>query len=597
MYISPVTQYNFNTNRTQRINLNNRQTPAFTSLSAGKLGRTTTEAFDGVMSAYNDIVSKLALKTSEGIELLQKDYPDITIGEGLVFHNCGDDKVSIAIKKAESAEYKGLTKIIVRKGNSTWSERITLDSFLFKDNDRLVKNFDKTHIKQFPKDIEFESQQVIDGQNYEKRLETVLEKLDFAMLKFRKYLSKNMDTHIKLPDGIIPYKTGIKLEKVDKLNEEINSVRNSYSSKSRFKMTEGFNDYVPVTGTKSFVFKCDDGKLISYSRVESSKYKDLKRVVVYDENKTPLRCFNIVDNKKIIANTNDNYPAYLPDNPVFADEKQMLEQKFIPDLDKSLDLYYEKLSLFKHRIDNFVKSRESVNGVLSDENINDLSVITELYNSINAKLKSVSDVKASNIRTMYENIEASAGKRGFTFVNFDGGKKVSITPLKSKDSGSLVKLVIQNDDNSESQTFLIKDFKNVVKNYNPDYPQIIPRVLKFYNDFELENININPCLKFLKEELAKFDGFVSEEIKPKPRPVKPVVSKIIKQPKSVKTQQTKTENQSIDIKKSPRYKDLIKECNAELTMAMNNINGGLDEFNMTLSKIQQKVAAFFEQNK
>lgn len=596
MNISPILMYRYDSNNRnlQNRKINANQQIAFKGIPSGRLGRTTIDAVDSVLMAYRDIVSKLNLKTDEGIEAIHKAYPDIKIGEGLVFHNCGDKNVSIAVKSAESSKYSGLTKIIVRQGNSTWSERIVLDSFLLKNNDRLVKNFDKTHLKSFPEEYEFESQQIIDDRQYDKKLQDIMENLDFAMLKFRKFLSKNADTFIKPPDGIIPYDTGKKLNSIDNITNNIALIKNSFSSAIRNNMYKGFDDYVQVTGSQCNIFRCDNGNLLEYSNIKSVQYDNLKRLVVYDSDKKPLRTFIIQNNEKIIANTNDMYPSYLPQKPVYADENEIKSQNFLPDLNKYLDIYNEKLKAFKLHIDKFASKYNGSAGDVSLSDKNDLQDIKHVYDSIFAGLNSVNGVKRSEIKTNYPNLESAAGKRGLTFVNFDGDKKVNIFPMKYRNSDSLLRITITNADDTHNKTFLLHNLTNVVNNYNPEYPSVIPPVLKYYNKFEIEELNMSPALKFLKEELGNFNSYVTEQIKPKPKPVKEPAPKMIKEQKP-KLEKIKTIEKKKNIVKLPEYKQLMKECNLQFANAMKNIHTGLDDFNKTLAEIQQKVADFYTQ--
>ena len=109
----------------------------------GLLKRDTSRMMEDFLHAYREIKAILERKTPEGIEKIMSEFPNITIGENLVFHNCGEDKNSIHIKVAQSEKHRGLTYISRRKGNTEWTNRIFLESFMFKDTNKLISNFDQ----------------------------------------------------------------------------------------------------------------------------------------------------------------------------------------------------------------------------------------------------------------------------------------------------------------------------------------------------------------------------------------------------------------------------------------------------------------------
>lgn len=83
-----------------------------TPVCNGYLKRETKFMVEDFLHAFLEIKAWLE-KTLKGIEHLNSIYPAITIGEGLVFHNCGDKNNSIVIRKAEAHKYQGLTYMLV----------------------------------------------------------------------------------------------------------------------------------------------------------------------------------------------------------------------------------------------------------------------------------------------------------------------------------------------------------------------------------------------------------------------------------------------------------------------------------------------------
>ena len=107
----------------------------------GILKSKTSYMMQDFLHAYQEIKKILEQKTAAGLEKIALNFPDITIGENLIFHNCGEDKNSITIKVAESERYKGLTYIARRKGNTEYSKRILLNSFMVEGSSKLIKNY------------------------------------------------------------------------------------------------------------------------------------------------------------------------------------------------------------------------------------------------------------------------------------------------------------------------------------------------------------------------------------------------------------------------------------------------------------------------
>ena len=133
--------------------------------SVGMLQRSTSYEVEGILHAYREIMSKLNSKTEEGLNFIRKNYPNVTIGEGLTFHNCGKDKTSILIRCAEDLKYMGLTRIVVREGQTYEASRRVKDSFMLYNHDRAVINFNETHSKQFPNESKLATTEELQNSN------------------------------------------------------------------------------------------------------------------------------------------------------------------------------------------------------------------------------------------------------------------------------------------------------------------------------------------------------------------------------------------------------------------------------------------------
>ena len=206
------------------------------------------------MSAFKAIKAKLNSLSEEGIKYIEANYPDISIGESLIFHNCGDKKSSILVRSAESLEYSGLSRIIERKGNSTWSERIVLNSFLIDNEEKLLVNEDENKQKNFPKERVYLSQAEVEQNKLEPALQSVVADLDFALLKFRKFLATIGSDYEKTPDGVLPYNIVSMFRDIQKYQKEIDLKLANLPKKVELSLRKSFPNYKLITGLTTHAF-------------------------------------------------------------------------------------------------------------------------------------------------------------------------------------------------------------------------------------------------------------------------------------------------------------------------------------------------------
>ena len=590
-------------NNYKRINNNTQTSPiAFRGMS-----QNTVRTLESINSTLKDLTSKLNLKTEAGLEKLQEMYPDFSIEKGLIFHNCGEKKLSIAIKSAESKDFQGLTKIIVRQGNSTYSKRIVLDSFLVKDSRQLVSNFDRTHLSQFPKNCEFYTDEEISSGGMETKLNVILEELDFAMLKFRKFLAKNMDTDLKLQDGIFPQYVSNNIAEIFKIYDDVSSRLSGLSKRFSYNIKSTYQDYaLKIGSTDHTLTNIGPEKLsMTLTRPNLSEHSDMAKLVVYNADGSIRNAFLIKDNNKLVANFNDKYINYIPEKLIYTDAQKLDSPENLPLLNTYLKMYRTKLEDFKMFVAKAIydKSYKAPDGIFSGKEAKHITNIIEQYNEITEFFSTLTPAKVNTIKSNFPELYISAGKRGFTFQNFENNKSITVLQMASKNEPNLLRITIGGE--NSAQMYLIKYGQKVVKNYNPEYPQMVPPVLKFYDEDEIKELELAKPLEFVDSMLTKFKTFVQEENErlsaPKIRQVKePHVTERVSKEKPAKLAQPKVvQPKPAKPIKQPKIssldkKQLIKECTNELANAMKGIEDNLDNFNQTLELIKEKVTAFFE---
>ena len=601
-------------------------TPNFKSVVAPKTARfnlPTIRVVDTILNGYKDILTKLDRKTPEGIKFLQEHYPDITIGESLIFHNCGKDKSSILIYIAEGLKNKGLTRIIERQGASSWGNRILKNSFTIEYNDKLIKNEDKENHVNFPKERIYYTEDEVEKENLEETLKTVLEDLDFAMLKFRIFLNKNNNMHTKIPTGKLSSILLSNFSHIDNLTSDIHNTLKTLPPKVSLEARHLYENYKMNTGSPTITFQNigEENLSISYHSFNSKLGENFKRLSVYDSSDKLLRTLVITEDGKIIKNHNQNFETALPDKPIFADEKEILSDEYKPTLEKYLNLYKEELTKFHTHIKKFSTNRferlHSEPLVLPETNQVLIKSISDNIIRIQAMFSNFDANSVAYIKKTIIDLFAPPGRKGITFTGFQGDKSVYFLPVKSNTHSGLTRLTIINADNSE-EIYLIKDGKHIVKNFNPKYPQIIPPNLIYANQSDTP-VDLSEALDFINKKSIAYKNVVSEFLENKSsrqekikeerqlakqkaqeknnlkKEKKEAIAKTRQEEKSGKEKIKNNRAQKVIQKQEKSAKqEIIKLCREKISELGKNINSSNESFNSLLKELQDKISQFLE---
>lgn len=547
----------------------------------GRLKRDTKILIDDILHAHRDILSKLELKTEKGLEILAQNYPDIRLGNVLAFHNCGEDNNTIIIKTGETEKNKGLTYLSRRLGTRRSEKHQVLEAFMLDGNERLVKNFNKEFSERFPADKEYYSQEEMEKLGHEEDLYKLLQELDFAMLKFRKFLDKNMSDNLKLPDGRIPYQIASEIRQTLKRCDEIDS--RSSNEIQRLKLLElnrAFPGYVDTPGgLRSYMFKNlgEEQVTINFSQV-NREGENLKRLAVYNKNGRPIRTFLIKNDEKFISNLTKTNPTYIPDKYTYADSKE-IEKKYLPEFQKYLKLYTDKLEEYSSYIDSYIKNQADKKrvGKLSTEVHFAIKDSIQLYNTAKSTFQKINPRKAAEIKRIVGNLDLNFDRNGIWFNNPEKGKTVQILPINNKRHENLARITIIDNETQETQLFLIKDFSFIVKNYNQSIPENIPAKLFYANIAEVEEANLEQYCRFIKLKLEELNAQADYAFENRNMPAKR------KERKNSITPTAKTEE-----------KIIIKECKKQFVEALKHLDLGIENFNKSLQEIQEKIAELYK---
>lgn len=610
MYITPILNNNIvkhnSNNKINKQNSVNFTGVSLKTLPAGRLEFKTTQKINNILYAYEDIISKLALKSEEGIKFVTENFP-VTIKDCIIFHNCGQNNNSIAIKVG-GKNFKNLMHIVRRKGNSTWSEKIVEEAYMIENASRLLSDFKTNHMRIFPEERKYFSQEEIVNNDDDKNLQQLMDDLDPVLLKFRIFLLKNADKYVKAPDGKIPYSIMEEIRSTEKLIEEARSASKKIPKMQLYKLLdEQHKEYIPLSGNSTYSFKnLGEEKLtISFAPVLSQYHEDLKRLSVYNEDGSLKRVFMFQDNK-MVKNTSPNNPNYLAEKFEFYDEKEILSDSVSGEFSKYLNLYKKAVLKLQAIVTQRVKAIESkfVEGSLEANVKENLETASKMFEKIQDLYSKASNVDKGVVKSELakENIEFNL--RGITFSTKEGFKEVYFQPVKSNFHSNLLKLFITDKATEEREYYLVHNNEKIVKSFWANSPNIIPQTLKYLEEARMpdlsaiskETSDLLVKLKTRIEEILEREKATRIQNKEIARFEVANVANSRKISRAEKSKVSKEKN-NIDLELSEEHKKLIKSCRAQLTNALKNLDEGLEGFNKSLQEIQQKVVDFYNKNK
>ena len=557
----------------------------------GILESKTSYMIQDFLHGFEDIKNLLSRKTDLGLAKIAENYPEITLGENLVFHNCGEDKSSISIRVADSEQNRGLTYIARRQGNTESTKKIILNSFMLEGHDKLVKNFKPNYSKYFPKQKEYFSKEAIIDLHLEEDLQKVLADLEPMFLKFRKYLVKNSNTYLKLPDGKINHEDISKIKEAFRICNNIEELVQNISHKRYLEMNNNFKDYGNISGLKSYIFKNlgEDEVSINFSEFQEKRGYDLKRLYVYDKEGSIIKLFTIIDNEKFATNINPNTPSVLPEKYTYANTKE-LEKKYLPEFQKYFELYLDKLKEYQMYVNKTVDEilKQDISGEFDLNASSLLSEALDWYKIAKIKLRKLPQPVDLFIRTKVQKIEPAIGKTGFWLKDDDRKKIIQFLPLNNQEHKNLIRISITDMNTSQKKDFLIHDFKHIVKNYNPQYPTVIPKFLKFASEKEIEESELEFEFRHIRKKCEELAIKADEAFEKREG-----ITKQLKEQKKLEKAEEKAKKKV----EADKCKEFKMNCKKMFNDALNNIDSNFENFNQVILEIQNNVAEFYNSQK
>ena len=539
------------------------------------------DSLNYIGKAYQEISEHLSLKNDKGLEIIQKNC-DFELGRSMIFHNCGKDKNTILVSVPDSKTPRELMKIVVKKGKDYPDNKIFLNSFTISEYNKILKDENPNKAYIFPNNAEFLKSEELKNTNIESNLQNVLEDLDIEMLKLRKYLIKLGEQFSKPKVFKLEDKTLENFKNIDSLYEKTDKLLKTLPEKFSIKLRNEYGDYKLQAKQPTHILTNigDEKNQIVFKKLNNPTHGTLTRIMVLDQNDEIVKGYLFDKENRLISNFNPKNFNIIPPKLTFHDKGSA--EAIMPELEKYLQKYSEKLEDFNKFLNQkiYERSLAPVIGKIKGEPLEQVKGLYEIYDDLTEKFSQLNNTALSKIKTSYPKWNAIGGQRGFVFKT-GNGENISIVKMNGKNGNKFIRLCIA--DKGESK-YLLFSQDQVVKNFNPKYPQLLPPVVKYYNDIEIDEIGIEPFIKKAFSEIEEFKNYFDSP-NPIPQNISDNYSEISKCGKSAN-----------NIKKSDseEYKKLMKECKTRFAEAMQNAENNLQDFNKILADIQKKINNFFE---
>ena len=592
-----INTYNFNNKKYTNYNFQNKNLYFSKNInfkgSTGILNYKIADNIASIGKAFGDILNILSQKTDKGIEFIEKNC-DFEFKRSMVFHNCGHDKNTILINIPENKQAKNFIKIVVKKGKEYPNNRIFLHSYAISDFNKILKDENPNIAYSFPNKNEYLNQEELKNKNIELNLENTLSDLDIAMLNLRKFLNKISTEFLKPEIFKLENKNLENLKSIDYLYKQTDDLLKNIPSRLSNNLRSNYGDYKLQAKQSSHILTNigDLQNQIVYKKLEHPLHGTLTRLMIYTPDNKIADGFLINKDYKVVSNFNVKNFDIIPPKLNFYDIYSI--HSIMPKLENYLDLYKNKLNDFNSYLNKKLYERTITPAIgnIKNESLNNLNNIKNIYDYLYTKFKTIKSPNLSKMKTSYPKWEVKSGQKGFVF-NTDDGEKISIIKLSYKNNAPLLRLGFLSE--KENKYFLI-DANKVVKNYNPKYLQSLPPVLKYYDDIEIEGLDIEKYLQKAFNEIESFKNYY-ENYSIETNRIKSEI-KQNKIRKTIKIKSTPTPKiNKIKLSDTNEYKNIMKDCKRQLISAMRTAENNMETFNNTLIQIQRTISEFFEKNK
>ena len=231
--------------------------------------------------------------------------------------------------------------------------------------------------------------------------------------------------------------------------------------------------------------------------------------MVYNDKNELINGFLVDKENQIVSNFNVKNFNVIPQKLTFHDQNSV--QTILPELEKYLELYAEKLKDFNGFLKDKLKQRQTmpVVGKLQGKTLENLNNLSDIYAKLVNEFANYKGTALSDLKTSYPKWAAGGGQRGFIF-RADNNEIISVVKVHNSLKNEFFRLCFNKD--GETKYFLIDNDK-IVKNFNPKYPQMFPKNVDYYDDIDIEQLGIEPYIEKALNEMSDFKNYFENPIK------------------------------------------------------------------------------------
>lgn len=557
----------------------------------GRLSEDNVDALTSINYAYKIISSELEKKSDKGIKIIE-DEAGVTLYKGIIFKNVGAEKSMVTLVMPQKTKQGDVLKIVVKNKNKDPKSYYIINSRMVSLNKDCSEILTDDELKE----------QYIDAE-----ISKIVSEIDPMILKLRKVVISREGKDLRPPDGLLSYDIYSDLNIITDCCESVDKKFSQNTLSEKQYLARNFNRYVPSKVQLFHTFQNLGPKrlTITYGPISSGLHEGLSKLTVLNSDGKLNDIYLIKDNKKLVSNFNPHYPNCIPEKLTYYDEFSI--DKHCENLDKYTELLKDVFMDFESFIlkQKLPEPEAPKDGLLNKTDLTKLTNIFVAYSVINNEFSKLSQPKITEIKTSYGALDCSAGKRGLTFV--DAGKKgqnISYYKMQCLQP-NIIRIIVADTESGKAKHFLIQNGK-IVKNYNPAYPNVIPKTLLFYNEDEIKSKNISEYVETLEECMTDFKNHVNRRVQEqrdakaaelqKKREAQAIKEKIKSGliPKPTKPSKPKKEKDNSKL----ILKNFMKDRTADFKSALEKAKLNLDDFDAALRDIQKQVREFFEaQNK
>lgn len=330
---------------------------------------------------------------------------------------------------------------------------------------------------------------------------------------------------------------------------------------------------------------------IAFAPIDSQIHKDLKRLVVYNEDGSLKKVF-IMQGNKLVKNTSADNPTYLADKFIFYDEKEILKDEVTGEFLKYLKMYQKSVIKLQAIVSQRAKSikAKTIEGFFNDETTNHFKNAEILFNEILEIYAKAPSTLKKHIKEALalKNIKFSAS--GITMPAKEKFKEIYYQPVKSNIHSDLLKFAITDKAAETLDYYLIHNKSQIVKNFWVNSPHIIPQKIKYLEEEQMPDLKLisrdtESLLAEIKETLANIiKNNYEQRLKAKEE------AKLVKVTRKEKVMKKPEKFKSIS---KEEYNEFIKSCKKQFNDALKELDGGLENFDINIKEIRKKVIDFY----